>query len=64
MIIELGALLIRRKRTVFAVESVRAAIILILMSWSIQDICCYIIQHLMSSHFLVDLFHWHRNMKL
>lgn len=64
MIIELGTLLIWRKRAVFAVESVRAAIILILMSWSIQDICCYIIQHLMSCHFLVVLFHWHRNMKL
>ena len=63
MIIELGTLLIWRKRTVFAVESVWATIVLILMSWSIQDICSNVIQDLMS-HFVIILFHWHWNMKL
>jgi hypothetical protein len=58
MIIELGTLLIWRKRTVFAVESVWATIVLILMSWSIQDIGSNVIQDLMS-HFVVILFHWH-----
>ena len=64
MIIELGALLIWRKWTVFAVESVWTAIIIILMGRSIKNICSYVVQHLMSCHFLINLFHWHRNMKL